>query len=194
MPKSEYKDILIFVVTLLVANYFWKFSIHGDEEAIDAMVTWWGMDVSAPFDRMSDLVAAGAYRIVALFRDTVSLENGRAIVFDSGVRTTVVWGCSGLKQLFIWTCLMLTVRGGWKHKSWFIPMGWILCHLFNIMRIAAIAMLIEFHPERFELYHTFVFKYLFYGMMFLLWVWFIERFRGSINASGCGTTGAAPLV
>ena len=33
------------MVTLLVANYFWKFTMVGDEDG--EIVTWFGLDVTA---------------------------------------------------------------------------------------------------------------------------------------------------
>jgi hypothetical protein len=38
-------------------------------------------------------------------------------------------------------------------------------------------LFIEFHPEWFDLLHEYIFKYLFYGMLFLLWVWWTEKIR-----------------
>ena len=174
---SPYKDVIIFMVTLLVANYFWKFTMVGDENG--EVVTWFGLDVTAPFVFMSRHIAAAVYWLVALFRDTVFMVGENSIRFESGSGTSIIWGCSGLKQMFIWTCLMLTVRGGWIHKTWFIPLGWVCCHAFNILRIFLITLFIEFHPDWFPILHDYIFKYLFYGMMFGLWVLFVEKIRPS---------------
>ena len=38
-------------------------------------------------------------------------------------------------------------------------------------------MLIEAHPTWFEILHTYVFKYLFYIMLFALWLLFTEKIR-----------------
>lgn len=174
---SPYKDVIIFMVTLMVANYFWKFTMVGDENG--EVVTWFGLDVTAPFLFMTRHIAAAVYWLVALFRDTVFMVGENAIRFESGSGTSIIWGCSGLKQMFIWTCLMLTVRGGWIHKTWFIPLGWVCCHSFNILRIFLITLFIEFHPAWFPMLHDYIFKYLFYGMMFGLWVLFVEKIRPS---------------
>jgi exosortase/archaeosortase family protein len=175
---EPYLDIIIFMVTLFVANYCWKFTFTGDENG--EMVTWLGWDVTAPFERMSCHIAAAVYWLVSLFRDTVYMVGDHVIRFESGAGSNIIWGCSGLKQMFIWLCLILTVRGGWKHKLWFIPFGWLCCHAFNILRIFLITLFIEFHPEWFHVLHDFLFKYLFYGMMFGLWVWFVEGVRGPL--------------
>ncbi|MBR5678927.1 MAG: exosortase/archaeosortase family protein [Paludibacteraceae bacterium] len=180
---EPYIDIIIFMVTLLVANYFWKFTMKGDEYG--DLVTWFGLDVTAPFEFMSCHIAAAVYWLVGLFRDTVYMVGEHTIRFDSGSGTTIIWGCSGLKQMFIWMCLILTVRSGkakpayvtWLHKLWFIPVGWICCHAFNILRIFLISLFIEFHPGWFPILHDYIFKYAFYAMLFGLWVLFVEKIR-----------------
>lgn len=180
-PLKPYADVIIFMVTLLVVNYAWKYTVTGDENG-DA-VTWFGLDITAPFEIMACHIASAVYWVVSLFRDTVHMVGDHSIRFDSGSGTTIIWGCTALKQSFIWLCLMLTVRGGWKHKLWFIPLGWLCCYVFNILRIAAISLFIEFHPEWFHFLHDYIFKYLFYAMLFGLWVWFVERIRGPYPAT-----------
>lgn len=174
-PLRPYHDIIIFMVTLIVANYAWKFTMTGDENG--EMVTWLGMDITAPFEWMACHIASVVYELVALFRETAYMVGDHTIRFQSGNATTIIWGCTALKQMFIWLCLILTVRGGWKHKIWYTPLGWICCYVFNILRIFLIALSIEHHPEWFYLLHDYVFKYLFYGMLFVLWVLFVERIR-----------------
>ena len=178
---TPYRDVIIFMITLLVANYFWKFTMNGDEDG--ALVTWFGLNVTAPFDIMARHVAAAVYWLVDLFRDTAMMTDDYTIRFESGSGTRIIWGCSGLKQSFIWMCLILTVRGGWKQKLWFIPVGWVCCYAFNILRIFLIALFIEHHPEWFGMLHDYIFKYLFYGMMFGLWVIFVEKIRPSVSAN-----------
>jgi len=165
------------MITLLAANYFWKYTMIGDEDG--ETVTWFGMDVTAVFRYAACHVASTVYWIVSLFRDTVHMATEQKIIFDSGSATMIIWGCSGLKQSFIWFFLILTVRGGWKHKIWFIPFGWLCCYAFNIIRIAIIALFIEFHPDWFPVLHDWIFKYLFYTMLFCLWAWFVLGLRGS---------------
>lgn len=176
---APYVDISIFVVTLLVANYFWKFTVLGEEKG--TMVTWFGCDISAPFDILCRHITTVVVWLIGLFRDTCVQDTASSFYFRSSVRIMIEWSCSGLKQTFIWTMLMFTTRGGWKHKTWFIPLGWLCIYIFNILRITLIALLTEFHPECFEFLHTYLFKYLFYAMLFALWLLFTHYLRPSIN-------------
>ena len=184
-----YKDVIIFMVTLLVANYAWKWTMVGDENGDS--VTWLGLDITAPFEFMACHIASAVYWLVSLVRDNAYMTDAHTIRFTHGTGTTVIWGCTALKQSFIWLCLILTVQPTaiinhksqmcnrlWLHKLWFIPLGWVCCYVFNILRIFLIALLIEHHPEWFHMLHDYLFKYLFYAMLFGLWVWFVEKIRG----------------
>jgi len=170
---TPYRDILVFIGTLLLANGIWKLLITGDEGM--EYVALLGWDVSAFFTAVSDHVAHMVYYVVHLFRSTLSLVGEHWLRFDNGSGTTIVWSCSGIKQAWIWAALILTARGRWIHKLWFIPAGWVGVYVFNILRIAAICLLIEFHPDWFDILHDYIFKYLFYAMMFGMWVIWIEK-------------------
>ena len=178
-PLKPYYDIILFVVALLAANYFWKFTVLGDEGG--DQVTWFGMDISRPFDFMAQHIAHVVYWFIHLTNDSVVFFEPSTIHFATGTGTKIVWGCTGLKQSFIWIVIMLVARGQWKHKLWFIPLGLVCAYLFNILRITLIAMAIEHHPEWFHMLHDYIFKYIFYGMLFLLWLWWSNRIAGSEN-------------
>jgi len=153
---ESYQDILRFVVALLAADLVWKYLIIGDQVC---------------FDIFAGYVAEQVYTMLTWVRDTVHI-NGSHIFFDSGNGTHIIWSCAPAKQGFIWLCLILAARGPWVHKLWFIPAGWVLIYGINLIRIFAIALIIEHHPELFEMMHNYIFKYAFYGCMFLMWlVW-----------------------
>lgn len=182
---KPYEDVIIFMVTLFVANYFWKFTFVGDEDG--ELVTWFGIDVTAPFEFMACHIAQAVYWLVGLFRDTVYMVGEHTVRFEHGGGSTIIWGCTGLKQSFIWMCLILTVKSLkdgklWLHKLWFIPVGWLCCYAFNILRIFLITLFMEFHPEWFHVLHDYIFKYMFYAMLFGLWVIFVEKIRPSVSA------------
>ncbi len=172
---TPYIDVLLFVVCLFGANILWKLTISGDEEMGE--VSFLGLDVTAPFAYYAEYIARACYKYLSVVRDTVHYFPPYNIRFDSGFGVRIVWSCTPIKQAFIWLVIMLFARGLQKRKLWFIPLGWFAIHAFNIIRICCINLLCEFHPQMFSFWHEYVFKYLFYGMMFLLWVWWVEKLK-----------------
>jgi len=176
---EPYIDIVLFVVALLVADAVWKLCVSGDEMSIGD-VSILGLDASAFFTWMSQIVAQQVYAIVSVFRDTAHIV-GNHLFFDSGSGTHIVWSCTPIKQSWIWLCIILAARGRWIHKLWFIPAGWVLIYGINLVRVAAINLIVEFHPDLFELMHTYIFKYAFYGCMFLMWLVWTSWFGKQIS-------------
>lgn len=169
-----YADVIRFMVVLLVGNALWKLTFQGDEAG--NYITFLGNDLTYFFSVASAHVAKACYMVVHAFEDTAQLVYGHIITFPNNTTISVVWGCSAVKQGLLFTLIMLCARGKWVHKLWFIPLGWLMVYAFNILRISIIALLIHHHPTWFEFLHAYLFKYLFYGMIFVLWVVWTERF------------------
>lgn len=177
---EPYYDILLFVVCLFAANFFWKYTVIG-EDATNAIVTWFGLDITAPFDMMAEHIARVTARLTSFVHPTAHYVAPYRILFEpnegapNGFAVSIVWGCTAIKQSFIWLVIMLFARGKQMRKLWFIPFGWLCIYVFNILRITLISLLCEYHPSMFPFWHEYFFKYLFYGMLFMLWVWWTER-------------------
>lgn len=185
---APYKDVIIFMITLLISNYAWKYSMWGEEDGVGA-VTWLGIvDCTPVFDAYAEHITDAVYMICSSVRDTLTRPSANLLCWSSGSGTRIVWSCTPLKQAFIWLCLMLTTAWGneprgremAKRIGW-ILLGLVVIHTFNILRISIITLFIEHHPEWFELLHTYIFKYLFYGIMFLLWVVYVEKLRRTVD-------------
>lgn len=182
---EPYRDVLQFVLVMLLSNVVWKLCIQGDEEAqsADALVTFLGQDVTALFNWMSCEVTREVVGWCRWFSEQVRMTGENGIFYSSQFSVLIVWGCAGLKQMFIFTSILLLARGRAIHKVWFIPLGLVFVHLVNVWRIGTIGFLCMNHPEWFEFLHGFFFKYLFYGLIFLYWIWWTEKVgKASVNS------------
>lgn len=180
-----YRDVIMFMIALLVSNYFWKFTVQGEESGVGS-VTWFGLDLTNIFNAYAAHIANAVFSIVSSVRDTIYQVNAYTLRWINGVGTRIVWSCTPLKQSFIWICIMLSTPWVVKDERWkvvlkrvgWIVMGLVVIYAFNILRISLITLAMEHHPEWFHMLHEYVFKYLFYGMMFLMWVVYVEKVRG----------------
>ena len=96
------------------------------------------------------------------------------IIFDSKGSLRVYSGCSGLKQIAQFALLMILYPGPRKKKIWYIPAGIILMHVVNLIRLTGLAMVIANYPLLWDFCHDFLFKILFYAVIFALWVLWVE--------------------
>ncbi len=170
---APYRGVILFAVVLLLSNWFWKYNVFGDEDG--STVTFWGMDISAPFVWMARHAALVSVAILHFLGWNVSLDVHNIFRHDSGFSVQIVWACTGLKQAYIAFCILLFARGPWRKKLWYIPVALLGVYLFNIFRITFIIAAVDKHPEWFHFLHIRLFKYLFYAVIFGLWVIWEEK-------------------
>lgn len=176
---APYRGIIRFMLVLIVANFVWKLTIVGDEGS--NAVTFFGCDISVPFIWMSAHIASAVQWLLHSIGYSVSLADDTLVSFGNGQRVRIIWACTGIKQTFIFCCILLCSRGAWRHKLWFVPMGIVACYAINILRIALLSMAVCDCPEWFPVLHDYVSKYAFYAIIFLMWVWWEECFNKPVG-------------
>ena len=173
--KTEYlHGIIYFLVVLFCCHYFWKFTVIGDES--DTVVTFLGLNISAPFIWLTNNLATAVIYLLKNWLNLSFAVHDNTIFFDNHYSISIIWACSGLKQMYIYFCVIAFYRGPWLQKLWYIPMGLMVVYLFNIFRITAISYIAYNNRETFDFLHNHLFKYLFYGVIFLLWVVWEHKF------------------
>ena len=166
--------VIYFVLILICCHFFWKFTVIGDEE--NQIVTFFGVDISAPFIWMTHHITQVVSIILKDWFGLCVHLHANSILFHSGNGVQIVWSCAGLKQMYIFFCIIAFYAGSWKHKLWYIPAGLILIYIFNIFRITFITFMSNNHPDWIVFLHEYLFKYLFYGFIFLMWMLWEHKF------------------
>jgi len=169
---TPYRGVIRFVIILAVSNFFWKYNVLGDET--DTLVTLFGINISTPFVFMARHVAELCSWLLHTIGSNVTLDASNTLRHGNNVSVQIIWGCTGLKQAYIFFCIIAFSRGPWAKKIWYIPLGLLVVYLFNILRITFIVAFIENHHNTFDLLHFYIFKYLFYLIIFAMWVYWEE--------------------
>lgn len=88
----------------------------------------------------------------------------------------VVEGCNAVSVMILFTAFIIGFRGSLKHTIWFIILGILSIHVFNVMRISLISLGLHYYPEHRRLLHDYVFPLFIYGFVFLLWLIWVNKF------------------
>lgn len=174
---EPYRDILLFVAAMLLADWFWKLTVHGDEGGDS--VTWLCFNLTPFFDALARHTAESVYALLQPFKPSLFLSDGLVIGYEGGKATHIAWSCTPVKQAFIFTAILLSAppyKGMAWHKLWYLPLCLGLVYVVNILRIAVVVLVIENHPELFTLFHDHLLKYIFYGFIFLIWLLWTRLF------------------
>lgn len=90
-----------------------------------------------------------------------------------------VWvgsNCNAISLFILFSVFIAWYPGHYKAKLWFIPLGIITIHLFNIIRVVCLALIAYYYPKYLDFNHTYTFTLFVYAYIFLLWVWWVNKF------------------
>ncbi len=173
-----YQGIVLFLVVMFASNFFWKLTVHGDENGLEA--SFLCFDLSTLFAGLCRHLAEVVHAIFNWLEITNYLYE-TTIYHPNGEGVRIVWGCNGIKQSFIFAMIMLFARGPMKHKLWFIPLGLVCVYLINVSRLLFLSYIIRDYPDTFDFWHGGVTKYGFYGLIFLMWVFWNDYLVSRFN-------------
>lgn len=143
-------------------------------------------------------IMAGVYAVWFLVYDLWLLPDGRLDLWLSQrvaswsggllgllgygieVRGTEVWlgqtgielvaGCNGLSVLSLFVGFVLAFPGTWRRRLGFIPFGVAVLVLTNVIRCAALLLILDSSQGAFDIAHSGPGLLLFYAIVFGLWV------------------------
>ncbi|MEZ4874215.1 MAG: exosortase family protein XrtF [Flavobacteriaceae bacterium] len=87
---------------------------------------------------------------------------------------TIIEGCNAISIIILFIAFVLSFASHWKKTVLFLLGGAVLIYSINIVRIAILAMALYQYPQYQEVLHTVVFPGIIYGLVFLLWVFWVR--------------------
>ena len=165
------RDVALFIIITLAIHFIWR--------------VWARQFDYAPIHdflySLMDGMAREVYResvfLISAFIDVETIDKTMYMYFSNKSIMYINESCSGLKQMFQFTILMLLFPGPWKKKLWFIPLGILVMHLTNVFRVFGLAVVMNNWPQYWAFNHDYVFRPLFYVVIFLMWVYWVERLK-----------------
>ncbi len=164
-----YRDIAAFTVITLAIHFGWRFW----ENKLGLFPVH-----SFMAGLMDGLARSVMEQTIWLWNNLAGygvIADGKLAIFPSGYDIRIGRSCSGMKQIWQFILLMVIFRGPWKHKMWFIPIGAILVHATNLLRIFLTGVLSMNHPEWMKFAHDNVLRWLFYLIICALWLYWSKR-------------------
>jgi exosortase family protein XrtF len=84
--------------------------------------------------------------------------------------------CNAISLFALFSGFILSFPGNIKSKCWFIPVGIALIFMANCIRVIILAVLDVYSREWTKFNHTYTFTILMYGLIFLLWMYWVNRY------------------
>ncbi|MEO8760671.1 MAG: archaeosortase/exosortase family protein [Bacteroidia bacterium] len=147
-------------------------------------LVWWLLDefVVKPHtlvdEKLISLIIANAAFLLKLLGFTVyqSIEDGniQLIGVDGAHPVWIGTPCNALTLFMFFALFVIAFPGSTKKKLWFIPLGIVIIHFTNVLRVIALVMINYYAPQYLIFNHTYTFTILVYGIIFCLWMWWVN--------------------
>lgn len=169
--------LLRFAVTYLVLTYC--YTVYLDQFCID----------NKEVDGFTRLVAEQTKSILNWVDPDAYIapnpkEAGMKLFYQDRWIARIVEGCNAVSVMILFVSFVIAFKGRFQSMLWFIPLGIVCIHLANIFRIALLAIALYHFPNAEHLLHGVLFPLLIYGIVFLLWMVWVNRFSKYAQNNG----------
>ena len=88
----------------------------------------------------------------------------------------VIEGCNSVSVIILFVSFMIAFAGRFKRTFLYTLAGGVLIYIVNLARIVILSIGLYHYPWRRDILHTVIFPLIIYGMVFLLWMFWVNRF------------------
>ena len=103
-------------------------------------------------------------------------EPGVNLYYNQTPIARIIEGCNALSVIILFISFIIAFSGNLKSTILYIISGSILIHILNVIRIALLCVLMYHYPKQKHLLHGVLFPLFIYGVVFLLWIIWVNKF------------------
>jgi len=103
-------------------------------------------------------------------------EPSMKLIINGSYLSRIIEGCNGISVIILFIAFIVAFAGTLKTTFLYILSGSVIIYVFNLLRIVAFGLAIYHYPEYTEFLHAVLFPAAIYGTLFLLWIFWVNRF------------------
>ena len=156
-----------FFGTYILLTFFYQLFLNGFENGkVDTITRW---------------VAQNTEEIISWFYQSIHVEESSnapffSVYFQNKIVAQIVEGCNSISVIILFVSFIVAFSGGLKNTLVFIFGGSLLIYIMNVIRIALLTVLVYYFPNNLHLLHSILFPLIIYGLVFILWVIWVNKF------------------
>jgi len=167
--KSVIKFILTFLIVYAVLSFGYKYYLLLSEDA--GFFPDYVTNLTAR-QSMSVLNSLGYNTQIEPHPNEPSIN----LIINTKYVARIIEGCNSLSIIILFVSFVISFSDTWKSTLLFLLGGGVLIYAINLIRIVVLSLGLYHYPWRREILHTVIFPLIIYGMVFLLWMVWVNRF------------------
>ena len=134
-------------------------------------------------DGITQMVANQAGHILNFFDYKIMLqphdsESSVRMYLNNVAIVRIIEGCNAVSVMVLFVAFIIAFSGKFLQTTIYILFGVLVIHLLNVLRIALLTMGLIHFKEYEHLMHDIVFPLFIYGVVFGLWIIWVNKFSG----------------
>lgn len=103
-------------------------------------------------------------------------EPSMKLIVNGKYVARIIEGCNSVSIIILFISFIIAFSGHLKETIIFVLAGSVLIYVVNLLRIVILSIGLYHYPWRAEILHQVIFPGIIYGMVFLLWMFWVNRF------------------
>ncbi len=167
----QFKPFLIFIsiffLTYIVFTLLYKFYLNSyHSEELDAITMISGRN-------SEELLKLLNYDVII---QKSSQNPWQEIILNGKFIARITEGCNAVSVMILFVSFVAAFSGNLKKTFLFIILGVISIYILNVIRISLLIVLVYNFPHQTRFLHGTFFPLVIYGYVFILWIFWINRF------------------
>jgi len=169
----QYKPFLLFLGKFVASYLILTIVYQSYLKRFDA--------ANAEVDSFTKLVASQSAAVLS-WSDSKSYtmphlrEPSVKLIYKGRYICRIIEGCNAISVIILFISFVVAFTGKFKNTILFIVAGIILIHILNIGRIVLLCVALYNFPGSEHLLHGVIFPLVIYGVVFLLWVIWVNKY------------------
>lgn len=132
-------------------------------------------------DGITNIVGQNVDQLMRLFNCDVKIVKSISnpsleLWYNNKYTLRIIEGCNAVSIIILFISFITAFSGKLKTTIYFILLGVFLIYILNVIRIALLAVLLFRFPDQEHILHGVFFPLIIYGLVFILWVFWVNKF------------------
>lgn len=132
-------------------------------------------------DGITMVVSHHVEQLMQLFNCEIKIQQSVSypyyeVWYNNKFTIRIVEGCNAISVIILFVSFVIAFSGKFKTTLLFILTGTVLIYLLNVIRIAILTVSLFNFPEKEHILHGVLFPLIIYGLVFILWVFWVNKY------------------
>lgn len=169
----KYKSVIKFIITFLLVYIILSFAYKLYLQYSDGSKFYPDYFTNLVAKQSESLLSSMGYNVEVLPHPD---EPSMKVIVNNQYLARVIEGCNAISVIILFISFIVAFSGKLKTTFFYILSGSVLIYTVNLLRIVLLTIGLYHYPSYEAILHTVIFPAIIYGMVFLLWILWVNRF------------------